>query len=62
MPADYRTAAIPEAERALFAFLEKVNCDCASITASDAEAARQAGWSDEAIYDKHHGLRALQFL
>lgn len=49
--ADYRTAPIPGAERALFAFLEKVNRDAAAIAATDAEAVRQAGWSDEAIYD-----------
>jgi alkylhydroperoxidase family enzyme len=49
--ADYRTAAIPEAERALFAFLEKVNGDATAIAASDAEAVQRAGWSDEAIYD-----------
>ena len=51
MLADYRTAPISEALRALFRFLEKVNRNSSEITATDVEAARQAGWSDEALYD-----------
>ena len=49
--ADYRTAPIPEPERALFAFLEKVNRNSWEITEANVEAARQAGWSDQALYD-----------
>ena len=51
MLADYRTAPIKEAEKALFAFIEKVNRSSAAITDADVERVRQAGWSDEAIYD-----------
>ena len=48
---DYRTAPISEAERALFAFLEKVNGNAAAIGQADLDALHAAGWSDEAIYD-----------
>ncbi len=48
---DYRAAPIPEAERALFAFIEKMNADCANVEAADVEALRRAGYTDEAIYD-----------
>ena len=48
---DYRTAPLSEAEKALFAFIEKVNADSPAINESDTENLRQAGWSDEAIYD-----------
>ena len=49
--ADYRTAAIPQAERVLFAFLEKGNREAFRISEGDVEAVRRAGWTDEAIYD-----------
>ena len=49
--ADYRTAPISEAEKALFAFVEKVNQNSPGIRESDTERLRRAGWSDEAIYD-----------
>lgn len=49
--ADYRSAPIPDAEKALFAFLQKVNQNSAGIEAADLEALRRAGWDDEAIYD-----------
>jgi uncharacterized peroxidase-related enzyme len=48
---DYKTAPITEAERALFAFVEKVNRDSPSIGEADIDALHEAGWSDEAIYD-----------
>jgi alkylhydroperoxidase family enzyme len=48
---NYRTAPISNAEKELFAYLEKVNCNCASVEAADIERLHQAGWSDEAIYD-----------
>ncbi|HYM11129.1 MAG TPA: hypothetical protein VEU62_10360 [Bryobacterales bacterium] len=48
---DFRTAPITEAEKALFAFLRKVNRNSWEITAADVAAARRAGWSSEAIYD-----------
>lgn len=49
--ANYRTAPISDAEKALFAFIEKVNRNSPAIRADDTERVRQAGWTDEAIYD-----------
>ena len=48
---DYRTAPLSDAEKVLFAYLDKVNSAPASVTAEDVEAARRAGWSEEALYD-----------
>ena len=49
--ADYRTAPLSDAQKALFAFVDKVNRDSARIRREDVEEVRRAGWSDEAIYD-----------
>ena len=51
MLADYRTAPITEAERALFGYLEMVTLRPASIRAEDVAKLRAADWSAEAIYD-----------
>ena len=48
---DYRTAPIADAEKALFAFLDKMNQDSTSIGAADVDAVKAAGWTDEALYD-----------
>lgn len=48
---DFRSAPISEEEKALFAFLEKMNRESNRLTAGDVDAVREAGWSDEAIYD-----------
>jgi hypothetical protein len=48
---DYRTAPISEAEKTLFKFVEKVNKQSNQIRLEDVEEVRQAGWSDEALYD-----------
>jgi hypothetical protein len=48
---DYATAPIPGPERALFAFLAQVIEDSTSVRRADLDAARAAGWSDEALYD-----------
>jgi alkylhydroperoxidase family enzyme len=48
---DYRTAPISNAEKELFAYLEKVNFNCASVEQADIQRLHQAGWTDEAIYD-----------
>jgi len=48
---DYRTAPISEAERSLFAFVDKVNRQSNQIRREDIEEARAAGWDDEALYD-----------
>lgn len=49
--ANFRTAPISDAEKALLAYIEKVNCNCASVKQDDIDHLRQAGWTDEAIYD-----------
>jgi alkylhydroperoxidase family enzyme len=48
---DFRSAPIDERERALFAFLEKVNHDSTSIGQTDIDRVKAAGWGEEAIYD-----------
>jgi uncharacterized peroxidase-related enzyme len=48
---DFRSAPISDAEKALFAFLQKLNAESSSIRRTDVDALRAAGWSDEAIYD-----------
>ncbi len=48
---DYRTAPIPEREKALFEFVERVNRDSRSVRREHVDAVREAGWTDEAIYD-----------
>jgi uncharacterized peroxidase-related enzyme len=48
---DYRSAPISEKERALFAYLEKLNAMPGELRREDAEAVRAAGCTDEEIYD-----------
>ncbi|HXE89969.1 MAG TPA: hypothetical protein VNK82_03300 [Terriglobales bacterium] len=48
---DYRSSPLAERDKALFAFLAKVNSKSYEIEPSDVEAARQAGCSEEALYD-----------
>lgn len=48
---DYTRAPISDRDKALFAFLEKVNRAANEIEPGDVEAVRAAGWSEEAIYD-----------
>ena len=48
---DYRTAPIGDREKALFAFIEKVNRESSRLQKEDVEEARAAGWSEEALYD-----------
>jgi alkylhydroperoxidase family enzyme len=48
---DYRSAPIGDGEKALFAFIEKVNRGSARLRKEDADEVRAAGWSQEAIYD-----------
>jgi alkylhydroperoxidase family enzyme len=48
---DYTTAPISEQERALFALITKVNANSTSIGQADLDVAREAGWTDEALYD-----------
>ena len=51
MLADWRTAPVGEAEKALFAFVEKVNGGPGNPGPEDVEAAKAAGWTEEALYD-----------
>lgn len=48
---DYRTAPIGEREKALFAFIEKMNRESSRLGKEDMEQVKAAGWSEEAIYD-----------
>ncbi len=49
--ADFRSAPISDAEKALFAFIEKANARAHEIRLTDIDEAKRAGWSDEALYD-----------
>ena len=49
--ADFRAAPISEKDRALFAYLERVNHASYDLKREETEAVKRAGWSDEAIYD-----------
>ena len=48
---DYRAASLPAKDRALFAFLDRVNSDSPRIARHDLEALKSVGWGEEAIYD-----------
>ena len=48
---DYRSAPITDKEKALFALVEKINQDSTQIEQPHIDAAKSAGWSDEALYD-----------
>jgi uncharacterized peroxidase-related enzyme len=48
---DFRTSPLPDAEKALFTYVDKLNCNPSQIRQADVDAVKQAGWSDEAIYD-----------
>ena len=44
------SSALDDRHKALFRFIDKVNHDSPRIAASDLEALRASGWTDEAIY------------
>jgi len=48
---DYRAAPIEERDKALFAFIEKMNAQSNLVCNEDLERLRQLDWTDEAIYD-----------
>jgi alkylhydroperoxidase family enzyme len=48
---DYRTAPIDAPEKALFAFIDKMNRQSSVLRQEDVDEAKAAGWSDEALYD-----------
>jgi alkylhydroperoxidase family enzyme len=45
------TSPLPDAEKALLAYVDKLNLNPGRIDARDVEQVKRAGWSDEAIYD-----------
>ena len=47
----YTKSPLGEKEKALFAFIVKVNRESLAIGAADIDALHEAGWSDEATYD-----------
>lgn len=48
---DYRSAPISEAERVLFSVVEKANETPCGIAPGHLERAKDAGWSESALYD-----------
>ena len=48
---DYRTAPISDREKALFAFVEKVNRESSRLRKEDIDEVKAFGWSEEALYD-----------
>jgi alkylhydroperoxidase family enzyme len=48
---DFRTAPISAREKALFAFLEKMNRESSRLQKDDVQAVVAAGWTEEAVYD-----------
>ncbi|MCS7046183.1 MAG: hypothetical protein NZO58_07495 [Gemmataceae bacterium] len=49
--ADWRSAPISERDKALLAFVDKVNSGAVRIRHEDIRALKDLGWSEEAIYD-----------
>ena len=47
---DLEASALPEKEKVLLRFVDRVNHDSPQITAADMQPLYQAGWTDEAIY------------
>jgi alkylhydroperoxidase family enzyme len=48
--ADLGSSRLDDKHKALFRLVDKVNHGSAAMTAADLDAARGAGWSDEALY------------
>ncbi len=48
--ADLESSPLPEPEKALLRFVDKVNRDSVNIGPKDIDTLHNAGWSDEAIY------------
>ncbi len=47
---DLENSALPEKEKALLRFVDKVNHDSPRIGPDDLDSVRAAGWTDEAVY------------
>ena len=48
---DYRTAPISDRDKALFAFIDKMNRESNRMGREDLDTAKAAGWREEALYD-----------
>jgi alkylhydroperoxidase family enzyme len=48
---DFRTAPISAREKALFAFIERMNRESFTLQKGDVQAVVDAGWTEEAVYD-----------
>jgi alkylhydroperoxidase family enzyme len=59
--ADYTTAPISEADRALFELVAKITVDSTQIRQADIDQAKAVGWSDEALYDAITVCSLFQF-
>jgi alkylhydroperoxidase family enzyme len=49
--ADYQSAPLSSAEKALFRFIDKMNRESPAIRREDVDLVKAAGWTDEALYD-----------
>jgi hypothetical protein len=58
---DLDNAPISEKDRTLYAFIRKMVSDSTSIGPSDVSRAREAGWTDEALYDAITVCSLFQF-
>jgi alkylhydroperoxidase family enzyme len=47
---DLESSPLPEREKALLRFVDRVNQDSQRITAADMQPLYEAGWTDEAVY------------
>ena len=47
---DLESSALPEKEKALFRFVDRVNHESPQITPEDMQPLYEVGWTDEAIY------------
>ena len=47
---DPQTSGLDEPHKALFRLIDKVNHESPTMSAADLDAARAAGWTDEALY------------
>jgi len=47
---DLETSPLPENEKALLRFVDKVNCDSVNIGPPDIDTLHAAGWKDDAIW------------
>ena len=58
---DLDSAPVSDKDRALYGFVKKMVRDSLSIGEADVAVARDAGWSDEALYDAITVVALFQF-